>query len=185
MEGKKLPSTAWSKGIMQSKTVSLLLRMCIPIFGSEKAVVLDSVFCFTKVITDIESKGVYTAALIKKWRYWPKGVPGNLIDNHFEDKEVSDVGMIEARPEDNKLFKMFFMKDLDYMTKIMTIWMTLNELEGERARRDFIDSSDTKETKHFTHQQQFGIHFRYRYQVDGFIPIPRVCTYVRRTDRPL
>ena len=51
------------------KTVSLMLRMYIPIFGSGEVVLLDSGFCFTKSITEIESKGVYAAALIKK-RYY-------------------------------------------------------------------------------------------------------------------
>ena len=45
----------------------------------------------------------------KKRCYWPKLFPGDLIDTHFEDKEVSDVGIIEARTEDNKLFKIIFM----------------------------------------------------------------------------
>ena len=61
--------------------------MCRPIFGSVKAVVLDSVFCVTKGITDLESKGVYAAALIKKRSYWPEGVPGDLIDTYFEDMQ--------------------------------------------------------------------------------------------------
>ena len=68
--------------------------MCRPIFGSYEAVVFESRFCVTKVITDIESKGVYVADLIKKRRYCPKGVPGDLIDTNFEDKEVGDVIMI-------------------------------------------------------------------------------------------
>ena len=81
---------------MLGKIVGLILRMCRPIFGSGKDVILDSGFFFTKGITELESKGVYAAALIKKRRYWPKVVPGDLIDTHFEDKEVSDVVMIEA-----------------------------------------------------------------------------------------
>ena len=92
------------------KTERLMSRMCRPIFGSGNAVVLDSGFCVAKGITEIESKGVYAGALIKKQSYWPKGVPGDLIDTHFEDKEVGDVGMIEARTEDKKLFRIFCMK---------------------------------------------------------------------------
>ena len=84
-----------------------MLRMCRPIFGSDKAVVLDSVFCVAKGITQLESKGVYVASLTKKRRYWPKGVPGDLIDTNSEHKDVGDVGMIEARIKDNKLFKIF------------------------------------------------------------------------------
>ena len=68
--------------------------MCRPIFGLGNAIVLDSGFCDAQGITELEAKGVYEAALVKKWCYWPKGVPGDLVDTHFEDKEVGDVGMI-------------------------------------------------------------------------------------------
>ena len=58
------------------------------------------------------------------------------------------------------------MKELDYVMKIMASWMTLDKLEGARTRRDFIDSSEMKETKQFTYRQPFGIHLRYRNEVD-------------------
>ena len=114
LEDKYIPQRLGKKGIKWvSSTVSLMLRMCRPIFGSGKAVVLDSWFCVAKVISEIESKGVYVEALINKRRHWMNGVPGNLILIHFEDKEVDDVGMMEARTEDNKLFKIFCMKKPD------------------------------------------------------------------------
>ena len=68
-----------------------MLRMCRPIFGTGKAVVLESGFCVAKAITELEAKGVYDGSMIKKRSYWPKGVPGYLIDTHFQDKEVGDV----------------------------------------------------------------------------------------------
>ena len=121
-----------------------MLRMCRPIFGSWKSVVLDSVYCVSKCITDIEDKGFYAAALINNWCCCSKGVSDDLIDTKFEDKEVNDVGMIEARTEDNKLFKIFFTKKLYYVVKIMAICMTLDELEVTRTIRDLIDSSGKK-----------------------------------------
>ena len=63
-----------------------MLRMCGPIFGSGKTVVLYSGFCVAKGITELKAKGVYVAYLIKKRRYWPKRDPGDFIDTHFEDK---------------------------------------------------------------------------------------------------
>ena len=65
---------------------SLMLRMCRPIFGLGESVVLDIVFYVSKGITYIESKGVYTKSLLKRRRYWPKVVNGDLIDTHFKDK---------------------------------------------------------------------------------------------------
>ena len=68
------------------KMVILMLKNCRHIFGSGNDVVLDSGFCATKSIIDLEYKVVYAAYLIKKRYYWPKGFPGDLIDTHFEDK---------------------------------------------------------------------------------------------------
>ena len=50
---------------------------------------------------------MYAEALIKKGCYWIKLVHGGLIDTHFEDKEFSDIGIIEAIAEDNKLCRIF------------------------------------------------------------------------------
>ena len=80
-----------------------MLRVCRLIIKPGKAVVLDSGFCVAKGITQHYYKGVYLAALIKKRHYWPKAVPGDLIDTHFENKEVGDVRIIVTRTEDNKL----------------------------------------------------------------------------------
>ena len=105
--------------------------------------------------------------MFKKCRYCPTGVPGYLIDTHFEYKEVSDGLMIEAITEYNKLFKIFCMKDPDCVIKIMTGWLILDELDGERTRRYFVDINGTKEMKQFTYHNPFGIHFRYRHQIDN------------------
>ena len=82
--------------------------------------------------------------IIKKRSYWPKGVPWGLTDTHFQDKEVSDVDILEARTQENKPFQLFFFKELYYVMKIMSIWMTLDELEVAKTIRDFTDSSSGK-----------------------------------------
>ena len=148
VEGKYCPQQLGKKEYNKSrKTVSLMLRMCRHIFGSGKAIALDSGFVFAKGIIELESKGVYEADMIKKWNYRPKGVPGELIANHFEDKEFHNVVMIEVRIEGNKLFKIFCMKEPNYAMKIMVSWRTLDKLEGTTTRIYFIDISGTNETK--------------------------------------
>ena len=64
--------------------VSLMFGMCRPIFVSRKDVVLDIGFCVAKVIIELEAKGVYARALIKKQCHWTYGVPEDLTDTHFE-----------------------------------------------------------------------------------------------------
>ena len=72
---------------------------------------LDSGFCVSKEITALLEVGVYAAAFIKKWKYWPNGVLGDAIDEYFADKDVTHMDMLEAINEedyDSKAFKIIF-----------------------------------------------------------------------------
>ena len=109
---------------------------------------------------------MYVEYLIKKRCYCTKGVLGDIIDAYFEDKYISDAVIIEAITEYNNLFKMFCMKDPDYVMKITSIWITLNESEGAEKRIYFIDNSGTKETKKFKYCQPFVLRFRYIHKVE-------------------
>ena len=73
-----------------------------------------------------------------------KGVPGELIDYHFQNKEVNDVDMLEAKNQENKPLYIFWIKDLYHLKKIMVLWMTIDELEGAKTIRYYTYSSCTK-----------------------------------------
>ena len=69
MEGKDCPQQIGQKEYDElDKMVSLILRMCISIFVSGKAMVFGSGFCVAKGITELKEKVVYTGALVKKRR---------------------------------------------------------------------------------------------------------------------
>ena len=40
--------------------------------------------------------GVLGSELIKKTRYWPKGVPAEVILQHMKEKEVGDVDTVQG-----------------------------------------------------------------------------------------
>ena len=81
MEGKDRPTELGKKKWEDlGNTVGLMLQMCDQIFSTGKCVVLDSGFWLSKEITNLLGFGVYTAALIKKRKYWPNGVPVDAID---------------------------------------------------------------------------------------------------------
>ena len=91
-----------------------MLQMCEPIFSTGKCIVLDSGFCVSKGITAFLDFDVYTAALIKKRKYCPKGVPWDAIDQYFADKDVTYVDILEAITEDvteGKALKIVFFKE--------------------------------------------------------------------------
>ena len=78
------------------RTVGIMLWMYETLFSMGKAVVTDIDFCVSYGIVAIVAKGVYYGALMKKRRYWPKNVPGYLINQNFTDKEVVGVDTLEA-----------------------------------------------------------------------------------------
>ena len=120
--------------------------MCKTLYGTRKAVVMDSGFCVSKGIVELERKGVYGASLIKKKKYWPKGVPGAAIDAHFEDKDVNHCEMLEASIGGLTL-QVMCMKEPDYVMKIIFKWMTLDDFEGGQTRWDYlVDGVKTTKT---------------------------------------
>ena len=70
------------------KTVNLLLCLCKSLYGTGKIVILDSGFCVLEALIALRKVGVFAGALIKKRQYWPKYVPGDVIDRHFKDKRM-------------------------------------------------------------------------------------------------
>ena len=52
---------------------------------------MDSGFCVVKAILEMKKNSVFSLALIKKQRYWPKHINGDKIKAHFDDKEVGDL----------------------------------------------------------------------------------------------
>ena len=81
VEGKYRPTELGKKKWEDlGKTVGLMLRMCETIFSTGEYVVLDSGFFVSKGIIALLEVGVYAAAIIKKQKYWPKGVTGDAID---------------------------------------------------------------------------------------------------------
>ena len=136
-EGKDCPAGAGPKKYIElGKTPGLMCRMHEPLKRTGKACTMDSGFFVSKGIVELESKiGVYGQALIKKrGRYWPKGVPGDLIDEHFADKEVGYSESLELEFEGKKLF-IHCMKEEKWVSKFMSTFGTLDEVQAHATFR--------------------------------------------------
>ena len=70
---------------------------------------------------EVIKMGVYAGALIKKRRYWPKHVPGDLIDEYFKDKEVGETDSLHGTFDGVK-YNFFCMKEPDYAMKVMSTY---------------------------------------------------------------
>ena len=97
VEGKDKPTQIGPKKWEDlGNNCGIILRISEPIFSTGECVVIDSDFCVSKGITALLVFGVYADALINKRKYWPKGVPGDVIDQYLADKDVTYVDMLEA-----------------------------------------------------------------------------------------
>ena len=148
-----------------TKNINLLLRLCSTIKSAGKVLVLDSGFCVLEALVALKKIGVYAGALIKKSCYWPKYVPGALIDTHFDDKQVGDTdslhGVLDGVPYD-----IFCMKELDYVMKIMSTYGGLTVQEDQRdSIRAYYENGEIKNCT-FKYMIPFANHFLYRHMVD-------------------
>jgi len=95
-------------------TTGLLLRLTRPIWNTGKFVCMDSGFCVLEALIQLRKKGVFSSALIKKWRYWPKYIDGDEIDKHFEDFEVGQCVALKGTLHGTD-FYIYGMKEPDYV----------------------------------------------------------------------
>ena len=101
--------------------------------------------------------GVYAGALIKKRRYWPKHVPGDMIDARMATKEVGQTDSLYGKLDDVD-YDIFCMKEPDYVMKIMSTYggLTVPQDQPESTR---VLSDGT--TKTFQYMIPFANHFKY------------------------
>ena len=66
-----------------------MLRMCKPIFGTCKPVVLDSGFCVAKCITKIEAKCVYVCVLVSGMCIVPYGEVVRIFQPGFQTQAAA------------------------------------------------------------------------------------------------
>ncbi|KAL7486093.1 hypothetical protein ACHAW6_011693 [Cyclotella cf. meneghiniana] len=128
----------------------------------------DSGFNVSMGIVDMERvQGVYGQALIKKrGRYWPKGVPGDFIDEHFRNKEIGHSETLELVFDGHPFlihctkglfiilifktsmsdtqFDFFINAEEGYVTKFMSTFGCLNVVEGHNAYRTLKDGTQVR-----------------------------------------
>jgi hypothetical protein len=147
-EGKDRPKDATGKWAFPSKfegknqntnrkytkTSTLMCEMTEPIHGTGKIVSMDSGFCVTVGILHLHDLGVFGQSLIKKRKYWPKGVPGEQIDKYFEGKPLGFVKTLRQDMEGIP-FNVHCTRDDRFVTKLMSTHGLLAEVEDHKTYR--------------------------------------------------
>ena len=97
VEGKDRPRVMGKKQFGEKgATDGLMARMKKQLQETKKVVFMDSGLYVLEGLNSIVKKGVLGQALIKKRRYWPKGVPEEEIIWHMKNKEVGDVDTVQV-----------------------------------------------------------------------------------------
>ncbi len=93
-------------------------------------------FCILKAIIDLQKVGVYSCALIKKQKYWPKGVPGEAMQSFFnvDGVNVGDCHAIQGVME-GVTYNLWGMKEPDYVMRMMATSGPLSVQESCRMAR--------------------------------------------------
>ncbi len=125
VEGKDKPKRANGQPVFPSefpglgKTSTTMLEMTKPIHGKGKVVVGDSGFCVREGVVECHKRGVWFQAYVKKRGNWPRGVPGAVIDDRFDDYELGFCETLSAE-HDNIPFFVHCCRDSKYVSKIMS-----------------------------------------------------------------
>ena len=146
------------------KTIGLLLRLLKNYFGSARYVVLDSGFCVLKALVELKRRGVFACALIKKRRFWPAGVPGDVFDRHFSKRDVGETDAILGVLDGVKYF-LCEMKEPDYIMKMMATGGALFTDGCREVVRHWTVRGNAMR-RVFTYTKPFHLHFKFRHVVD-------------------
>lgn len=150
----------------KGQRIGLLWRLTKPLYSTRKVVVCDSGFCVLEVLIELRKEGVFAGVLIKKRRYWPMHMPGDDIDQHFNNKEV---GLTDALRGvlDNVPYNTFCMKEPDFTINIMATHLGLRELDNQKESvRQFKGADGRNKVARFKYAKPFANHFFYCHEVD-------------------
>ena len=166
VEGKHAPRQAEAEKEFSNlgKTVGLCLRLTKAIHGTGNVVVMDSGFCVLKAIIELRKKGVFSSALIKKRRYWPRYIKGEEIKEHFADKEPGSFDAMKGKME-NTEFYVYGMKEPDYVLLFMTSY-GVEGRQGAEQVRAVQDDGVTRKVR-FQYPEVCANHYNYRDSVDN------------------
>ena len=148
----------------KGQTSGLLLRLTRGIWQSGRVVILDSGFCVLQGIVELMKKGVYSSALIKKRKYWPKLIKGAKIDAEMVRHEIGKTASINGTL-DNIKYNIFCLKEPDYVCKLMSTYGGL--CPPGRERKGTARTCDDGSVVKFTYDEPWANHFDYRHCVDN------------------
>ena len=134
VEGRDHPPELAVEYSELGKTPGLVLRMTKSIHGTGRVVVMDSGFGVLQGLIELLKVGLYSSAVVKKKRYWPKHIKGDSIDEHMSAQEIGSSDALVGRLDD-KQFYVYATRDSRFICKLMATYGTLLPAGPEKRRQ--------------------------------------------------
>ena len=143
MQGKDLPKEGNHAEVefereFGSKVAALVVRMTRPLWGSGRAVIMDSGFGYIPSVVRLREKGLFSTTVVKKHRYWPKYTKAKEAIAEMQGKEV---GTIRVRRGEYKLhgeshtLHLVALADSLHTSLMITNWSTTLRAGTKKKRR--------------------------------------------------
>ena len=143
VEGKSAPKLgphreAEFEHEFDSKIAALVVRMTRPIWGSGRAVIMDSGFGYVASMVQLKAKGLFATTVIKKKRFWPKYTKAIDAVNEMDGKEV---GTMKVRigsyisGEGQESITLVALADSLFTSLMLTNWSTTRRGGRPKVRR--------------------------------------------------
>lgn len=162
-EGKDHPKEVKLTFSEFSLIVNLFLRLYIGIYGTDKTVILDSVFCILRGLIVFKKQGVFVSALIKKRKYWPKFIKGDNVNKYFEGNKIGEYDRLNGKLN-GVYFSLLVMKELEYNMMLISTYSFLQILSAATEKNIIVDNVTTK----FRYKEPFLKYFNYRDIVNNY-----------------
>ena len=125
--------------------------------------VLNSGFCVLNGIVELKMHVAYGSALIRKHKYWPKYIKGELIKEHFNNKPVRDCNPWKGSMDEVN-FHVYPMKELDYiMSLCLHMAPNLCSGKGDMMRMGGLQWDQNQTT--FNYPEVVGNHYLYHHSI--------------------
>ena len=117
-------------------------------------------------IAELRKKGVFSAALIKKRKYWPKHIDGDGIKAHFKDMEVGTVDAMKGSLAGVNV-QVHCLKESEYVMMLMSSYGTLERFRENKKRVRTNEGRRAPTEKTIKYTELVYNHFKYRDAVDA------------------
>ena len=163
VEGKDWPRVMGKKEFEEKEYMDgLMVIKTKKLWGTGKVVVMNIGFYVLERLISMVEKGVLELALIKKWRYWLKGVTADEIIWHMQKKEVGYVETFQG----SIIGKSYHIMDIKDPNYVVITYGTLEHLEGSDTQQRYKVAGGELVTKRFNYREVFKNHFNYRHQFE-------------------